>query len=105
MFKKILIFLLVLGFAVSANAMKIGERQGHRRGHKTVAAAQVANKININRASTQELTKVKGLGAKKADAIVAYRKDHGNFKSVDDLTKIKGIGEARLAKIKPGLMV
>ena len=52
--------------------------------------------ININTADASELTKLKGIGPKKAEAIVAWRKENGNFRSVDDLLEVKGIGEATL---------
>jgi competence protein ComEA len=39
-----------------------------------------------------------------AEAILAYRKDNGNFKSVDELTKVKGIGDKTLEKLKPFLL-
>jgi len=104
MFKKTLFFLLALGFAVSANAAMFGKM--HRHGGKAVAATQTINaKVNLNQTGAKELAKVKGLGPKKADAIIAYRKDHGNFKSLNDLIKVKGIGEKRLTKIKPNLTV
>jgi competence protein ComEA len=48
--------------------------------------------ININTADAQALTKLKGIGAKKAEAIVAWRKANGNFKTVDQLAEVKGIG-------------
>lgn len=105
MFKKILVFLLVFGFAASVNAFGIGKK-AHRRSHKNVAMAQTTSaKININTASAQALAKVNGLGDKKAKAIIAYRKDNGNFKSLNDLTNVKGIGDKRLAKIKSNLTV
>lgn len=53
-------------------------------------------KINLNKASTKELMKVKGLNASKARAIVAYRKKNGEFKTTDDLTNVKGF-----KKMKP----
>ncbi|MBN2689307.1 MAG: helix-hairpin-helix domain-containing protein [Gammaproteobacteria bacterium] len=65
----------------------------------------ISSKININHASATELTNIKGIGIKKADAIVKYRTEHGNFKSLNDLTKIKGIGQkflARLLQKNPG---
>jgi len=52
--------------------------------------------ININTADVQELTKLKGIGEKKAEAIVAWRKENGDFKTVDQLLEVKGIGEATL---------
>ena len=48
--------------------------------------------ININTADAQTLTKLKGIGPKKADAIIAWRKANGSFKSVDQLVDVKGIG-------------
>jgi len=104
MFKKILIFLLAFGFAASANAAGFGKM--HRRSNKMFAATQAANtKVNLNQAGAKELAKIKGLGSKKAEAIIAYRKANGNFKSIDDLTNVKGIGAKRLAKIKSNLTV
>jgi competence protein ComEA len=48
--------------------------------------------ININTADAQALTKLKGIGPKKAEAIVAFRKANGAFKTVDQLADVKGIG-------------
>lgn len=50
--------------------------------------------ININTADVQELTRLKGIGEKKAEAIVSWRKENGGFKTVDQLMEVKGIGEA-----------
>lgn len=54
-------------------------------------------KININTASVQELTKLKGVGEKLAAGIVAYREANGPFKTVQDLELVKGIGPKILA--------
>ena len=53
-------------------------------------AAQEA--VNINTADAQALTKLKGIGPKKAEAIVAFRKANGAFKTIDQLADVKGIG-------------
>ena len=52
--------------------------------------------ININTATVEELEKLKGVGSAKAQAIVSYREQFGNFESVEELTEVKGIGEATL---------
>lgn len=59
-------------------------------------AAQVQQTININTADLETLTQLKGVGAKKAEAIIAWRDANGGFKSVDQLLEIKGIGESIL---------
>ena len=60
--------------------------------------------VDINSASVKELTKLKGIGVKKAEAIVKYRKKHC-FKSVDELLKIEGIGKKILEKNKKDIKV
>ena len=53
--------------------------------------------ININTADATSLTQLKGVGAKKAEAIIAWRNANGKFKTVEQLLDVKGIGEAILA--------
>ena len=61
--------------------------------------------ININTASVEHLQEVKGIGPKTAEAIVAYRTEHGNFENTMALTLVKGIGEKKLKKIEGELTV
>lgn len=50
-------------------------------------------KVNINRATAQELSvKLESVGMKKAQAIIAYRDKNGQFKHVDEIKNVKGIG-------------
>ena len=58
-----------------------------------------AEAININTADKETLmTVIKGVGEKKAEAIIKYREENGPFKSVDELTNVKGVGEAMIEK-------
>lgn len=60
----------------------------------TTTTAAATAKVNINSADTNAIAgKVKGIGQKRADAIVAYRTEHGAFKSLEELANVKGIGE------------
>jgi competence protein ComEA len=57
--------------------------------------------VNINTASAQMLSEaLDGVGAAKAQAIVAYRKQHGAFSSVDGLASVSGIGAATVESNK-----
>lgn len=50
-------------------------------------------KINLNTASAKELVhSIRGIGVKRAQAIVQYRNTHGMFQSVFDLAKVRGLG-------------
>lgn len=57
--------------------------------------------ININTATAEQLAEsLEGVGPAKAEAIVAYREQHGAFKTLKDLGQVKGIGETTLEKNK-----
>src|ERR1044071_4571554 len=61
--------------------------------------------VNVNTASKDELVSVKGIGEKRAQAIIDYRTKNGQFKAVDDLEKVPGIGPGLMKQIKPQVSV
>jgi competence protein ComEA len=60
--------------------------------------------IDVSTASKAELMSIKGIGEKKADAIIEYRKSN-EVKSADDLRGVKGIGASIIDNIKKGIKV
>ena len=56
--------------------------------------------VSLNNATAEELTELKGVGEVTAQAIVAYREEHGGFKDVEELLEVSGIGPAKLAQLK-----
>lgn len=62
-------------------------------------------KININKASVEQLVELKGIGEKTALKIVEYREKEGAFASVDALVNVKGVGSKTLDKIREQLTV
>lgn len=68
--------------------------------HHPVAIKTATTPVDINKADEAQFTTLKGIGPKKAEAIIAYRTQHGAFKSVNDLTHVKGIGEKSLARLE-----
>lgn len=54
--------------------------------------AKEVTKLNINKASAEELTQLNGIGATYAERIVQYREAHGAFAHAEDITKVPGIG-------------
>lgn len=65
----------------------------------------INGKININTATKEDLLKIKFIGDKKADAIIEYRKENGDFNTVEELKKVPGIGEKIYQKIKDKIEV
>ena len=57
-------------------------------------------KINLNKATIEELQTLDGIGETKAKAIIAYRQEKGKFNSIEELLEVTGIGEALYDKIK-----
>lgn len=63
------------------------------------AAAAPVKAININTADASAIADgLVGVGKEKAEAIVAYRKEHGPFKSPEQLADVKGIGDKLVLK-------
>jgi len=65
-----------------------------------------ADPVDINTANAMVISKtLKGIGLKKAQAIVAYREKNGKFKTVEDLAKVQGIGKKTVALNKANLTI
>jgi competence protein ComEA len=67
--------------------------------------ANDSNKVYINTASEQEILQLPGIGRTKAQAIIAYRQEHGPFQRAEDLLNVTGIGEKTLERIKEHIVV
>ena len=101
---------LILLAMVSA---QIGYAADSHHGTKSLHSSQQAKTdskapVDINVADAKTLTTLKGIGAKKSQAIIKYREKNGNFKSLQDVAAVKGIGEkglARIIKNNPNRMV
>jgi competence protein ComEA len=62
--------------------------------------------VNINQADAESLAlAIKGVGHKRAEAIIEYREQYGPFQSVDELTQVQGIGEKLLEGSRQNLTV
>ncbi|MCU7799908.1 MAG: ComEA family DNA-binding protein [gamma proteobacterium symbiont of Lucinoma myriamae] len=67
----------------------------------TFTSPVMAEEVNINTADAQTIAdSLNGIGLKKAEAIVVWRTEHGNFTDLAGLENVKGIGQKTLEKNK-----
>lgn len=63
-------------------------------------STNTSSKVSINNATLEQLQTLPDIGASKAQDIINYRTEHGQFQSIEDLKNISGIGDSIFAKIK-----
>jgi competence protein ComEA len=95
MMRMLMVVLLVLGLAVSAQAGQTS------RGAAPVAKASASAPVNLNTATVAQLETLPGIGKSTAERILQYREKSGGFKKIEDLMNIRGIGEKNFLKLKP----
>lgn len=81
------------------NAEKIKEYVFKSDENIFINSNRIKDKINLNQSSTNELMNIKGIGNKKALAIIEHRKKYGDFKSISEIKLIKGIKDGLFNKI------
>ena len=70
---------------------------------KSAAAAEL--RVNVNTATSEELTALPGIGDTIAARIVTYRKKNGSFGKIEELMNVKGIGEKTFLRLQPHVFV
>jgi competence protein ComEA len=61
--------------------------------------------VDLNKATTEALVSIPGIGRVMAERIIAWREEHGPFRRVEDLMKVKGVGEKTFEKLRPYVKV
>src|SRR5437899_9513735 len=72
---------------------------------RTAGKLAAGEKININTASAEELDRLPWIGTTKAQAIIDYRNQNGNFKTIEEIENVKGIKEGEFSKLKNQIKV
>lgn len=86
--------------------MKENSTQGNSFQENMEKKETIKNKkVNINKASQEELDSLPGIGPSTASKILEYRKQNGNFKKIEDIKEVSGIGESKFEKIREMITV
>ena len=89
-----------------ADEAKKTKKKSGRSGGKSAKSAKLpplaeGERIDVNSASAQQLQRLPGVGPALAQAIVAYREEHGPFDGPENLLRVKGIGKGKLHSLSP----
>ena len=107
----VLLFFLVSGICYShsfaTGALEMGTPASAEKitEERESSAEDGAGRLNINTATAKELTRLSGIGEKKAAEIVAYREKNGSFSDCSELMRVSGIGEKTFAEIQDEITV
>jgi len=78
---------------------------GPADGRKSELGPRGPGRLNLNRASLEELEALPGIGPTRARAIARWRREQGAFEAVEDLLEVPGIGPATLEQLRPLVVV
>ncbi|GLF89796.1 competence protein CelA [Bacillus safensis] len=81
------------------------ERQTQTSSADASSGIEKEQGVNVNQADAAELQTINGIGPAKAEAIIAYREEHGEFLQIEDLRNISGFGEKTIERLKSQLTV
>jgi competence protein ComEA len=87
----------------SEDSLKNAEKIKKEKSKKE--AALTGKKINLNKATKEELMALPGVGEKTAEKIIQYRMENNGFKSKDEIMEVKGIGPKKYEKMKEYLTI
>jgi competence protein ComEA len=94
---KLKLIAVVLPFLVLSLPVHSETTHAQQAKHENHSVAP--KQINLNTADATQLTgSIKGIGKKRAQAIIKYREEHHGFKSIEELAEVKGIGSRFMAK-------
>jgi len=106
--KKSIVVSIILGLCLifsTVSFLFLNPKAASAAESTTASKAGAVKLININTASTGELTNLKGVGEKTAQAIVEYRQKNGAFKAIEDIKNVTGIGDKKFEALKSSICV
>ena len=94
------VFAVVVLSAVAFLPLSEGLLYAAPKANAQIQADSQTAKVNLNKASLEELQTVRGIGPALAERIIQYRDEHGRFERIEDIVQVRGVGEAKFEKLK-----
>ena len=88
-----------------ASSGPASSQPGQGAGDGADSGASASGMVNINSADAVALTSLSGVGPATAEAIIAWRENHGGFAAVEQLMEVKGIGPAKFEALRDSVTV
>jgi len=95
--------LVIEGIREAGGALPQADLRGMNLGSSLEDKEEIwipGEKLNINRASLEQLTYLPGIGPVLAQRIIEYRAKNGSFHNLSELTEIPGIGQVKFERIE-----
>lgn len=89
----------------STGSSSSGQSSSSSEQSSETGTSAASGKVNINTATVEQLTTLKGVGEATAQKIIDYRQQNGSFKKIEDLKNVSGIGDKRYAALKDSITV
>lgn len=96
---------LAVSFLMTGMSLAFVERLDAAPNVSAEVQSTALSVVNINKAGSEELQTIRGIGPRIAERIIQYRDQNGPFKNPEDLAKVRGVGSAKLQKIKDQIKV
>ena len=98
--KKLLTFTLLATLITFVSPVNAKSVPNDVKQQMDISKKEISAKVNINTANAEQIANtLKGVGIKRAEAIISYRETHGLFKSIESLAEVKGISLKTVEKI------
>ena len=72
---------------------------------KASVLGETSSKVNLNKATKEELMTLPGIGEAKAQSIIEYRSENNGFKSIEEIKNISGIKDSVYNKISDKIAI